>query len=259
MTDDLERLRRWEGSGAIWRVLARTTTEVEIALLRCDAGEQVDEFRSTEPALLAYVDSRDIDHDERDATPAENIRPGHDVRAPDPPMEASQAVLPSGDPVTRFARDRDDHDRARNARPRDALGRPLSPGSAGVPTTPDDINLSPQQALAEAQRLLDADRPFHAHEVLEAAWKAAPPQERELWRGLAQLAVGVTHARRGNAIGASRLLRRCADRIEPYAASAPHRVMASEIAAWTRHLAARIEKAGLGDISPNELIPTLVP
>jgi uncharacterized protein len=262
MTDDLERLRRWEDSGAIWRVLARTTTEVEIALLRCDAGEQVDGFRSTEPALLAYVDSRDIDHDERDerdATPAENMRPGDDVHAPDPPMEASQAVLPSGDPVTRFARDRDDHDRARNARPRDALGRPLSPGSAGVPTTPDDINPSPQQALAEAQRLLDADRPFHAHEVLEAAWKAAPPQERELWRGLAQLAVGVTHARRGNAIGASRLLRRCADRIEPYAPSAPHRVMASDIAAWARHLAERIEKAGLGDISPNELIPTLVP
>ena len=33
-------------------------------------------------------------------------------------------------------------------------------------------------------------RPFHAHEVLEASWKAAPPAERDLWQGLAQLAVG---------------------------------------------------------------------
>ena len=53
----------------------------------------------------------------------------------------------------------------------------------------------------EAQRLLDAGLPFHAHEVLEAAWKAAPPDERELWRGLAQLAVGLTHLQRGNGRG----------------------------------------------------------
>ena len=34
--------------------------------------------------------------------------------------------------------------------------------------------LPPLESLAEAQRLLDAGRPFHAHEVLEGTWKAAP-------------------------------------------------------------------------------------
>lgn len=76
--------------------------------------------------------------------------------------------------------------------------------------------LPPNEALDEAQRLLDADRPFHAHEVLEAVWKAAPENERELWRGLAQVAVGITHLRRGNPRGAHALLSRAADRLDEY-------------------------------------------
>jgi uncharacterized protein len=139
-------------------------------------------------------------------------------------------------------RDRDAAGRPRNARPRDGLGRPLPPGAPGVPTTPDDISLSPAETLVEAQRLLDEDFPFHAHEVLEAAWKAAPGDERELWRGLAQLAVGLTHARRGNSVGGPRLLRRAADRIEPYAVRPPHGIAVGDLAGWARELAARIEQ-----------------
>jgi len=139
-------------------------------------------------------------------------------------------------------RDRDGTGRPRNARPRDALGRPLPHGAAGVPTTPEDVTLSAAQALAEAQRLLDADRPFHAHEVLEGAWKAAPEDERELWRGLAQLAVGLTHLRRGNAAGAVRLLLRAADRIEPFADLAPHGVPVAAVATWARDLAGQVER-----------------
>jgi hypothetical protein len=45
------RLRRWEDSGATWRVLSRTPTELMIALLTCDAGEEVDRFSSADPAL----------------------------------------------------------------------------------------------------------------------------------------------------------------------------------------------------------------
>ena len=55
--------------------------------------------------------------------------------------------------------------------------------------------------------------PFHAHEVLEASWKAAPEAERELWQGLAQLAVGLTHVLRGNPTGATTLLQRARRRI----------------------------------------------
>jgi hypothetical protein len=40
--------------------------------------------------------------------------------------------------------------------------------------------------------------PFAAHEVLEARWKAGPDEERDLWQGLAQICVGLTHAARGN-------------------------------------------------------------
>ncbi|HEX9177855.1 MAG TPA: DUF309 domain-containing protein, partial [Mycobacterium sp.] len=54
---------------------------------------------------------------------------------------------------------------------------------------------------------------FSAHEVLEAAWKNSADDERMLWQGLAQLAVGLTHARRGNARGAVTLLHRGTQRI----------------------------------------------
>jgi hypothetical protein len=55
---DVGRLRRWEDAGALWRIVARTADDVEIALLTCDAGEEVDRFRSSDPALLEWVESR---------------------------------------------------------------------------------------------------------------------------------------------------------------------------------------------------------
>jgi hypothetical protein len=131
-------------------------------------------------------------------------------------------------------RDRDAAGRARNARPRDGLGRPLPHGAPGVPTMPDDLSVTPAQALAGAQRLLDEGKPFHAHEVLEAAWKAAPEGERELWRGLAQLAVGLTHAARGNPAGAQRLLDRAAARLEEFRADPPHGIDVAGLIAFTR-------------------------
>ncbi|MFF5261990.1 DUF309 domain-containing protein [Actinomadura viridis] len=103
---------------------------------------------------------------------------------------------------------------------------------------PEDLSLPPGEALEEAQRLLDADRPFHAHEVLEAAWKDAPPAERELWRGLAQIAVGVTHLRRGNGRGAQALLERAAERVQPYAADPPYGIDVTGIADEARRVAA---------------------
>jgi uncharacterized protein len=153
-------------------------------------------------------------------------------------------------------RDRDAAGRARNARPRDGLGRPLPRGLTGVPTTPEDLVLPPAEALREAERLLAAGRPFHAHEVLETAWKASHDDTRELWKGLAQLAVGVTHARRGNDVGAVRLLTRAADRIEPYATAAPHDIPVAALAAWARSLAERIER-GDGPLPEDLLAPRL--
>lgn len=109
---------------------------------------------------------------------------------------------------------------------------------------PDDLVLPPAQALLEAQRLLDAGQPFHAHEVLEGTWKAAPGPERDLWQGLAQLAVGVTHAARGNPAGAVTLLRRGAARIEPYQAQRPHGVDVGGLVAWATRLADDLQATG---------------
>jgi hypothetical protein len=108
-------------------------------------------------------------------------------------------------------RDRDEAGRARNARPRDASGRPLPRGATGVERPEDEEDLTADEAFARAQALLDRDRPFDAHDVLEGRWKAAPPEEKLLWKGLAQLAVGLTHEQRGNARGAASLLRRGAE------------------------------------------------
>ncbi|MFI9814431.1 DUF309 domain-containing protein [Saccharothrix variisporea] len=136
--------------------------------------------------------------------------------------------------MTGSPRDRDDAGRARNARPRDGLGRPLPYGAPGVERQPEGVPRTPSESLAEAQRLLDDGKPFHAHEVLEDAWKAAPEPERELWRGLAQLAVGLTHAARGNARGAQSLVDRGARNIEPYRDDPPHGVDVAGLVAWAR-------------------------
>jgi uncharacterized protein len=134
--------------------------------------------------------------------------------------------------VDAVARDRDESGRPRNARDRDALGRPLPRGARGVPNLPDDLRLGPDETLAQAQRLLDTGFPFQAHEVLEAAWKLAPAEERDLWQGLAQLAVGLTHALRGNRSGAAALLARAADRLSGYAGTEPHGVDVDGLLSW---------------------------
>ena len=102
-------------------------------------------------------------------------------------------------------------------RARDAAGRPVPPGSPdAVPPVPEEP-LPPDEALALARQLLEQGRPFFAHDVLEARWKAAPPQERDLWQGLAQVCVGLTHLQRGNPVGGQRLLLRGAGRLTEYA------------------------------------------
>jgi hypothetical protein len=150
-------------------------------------------------------------------------------------------------------RDRDTEGRARNARPRDALGRPLPYGAVGEERAPEGVVRPPDRALAEAQGLLDAGRPFHAHEVLEDAWKSAPDSERQLWRGLAQLAVGLTHAARGNSRGAATLLERGAGNIAPYATAPPHGIDVAALTAWARGSASAAAAGGGLDVRPPRL------
>lgn len=135
-------------------------------------------------------------------------------------------------------RDRDAAGRPRNARPRDALGRPLDRDAAGAEPVEEQPALPPREALLEATRLIALGRPFEAHEVLEAAWKATDGADREFWRGLAQLAVGVTHAARGNDEGRRALLLRASGNLSRYAANPPYGVDVNGLAAWAKAAAA---------------------
>lgn len=144
------------------------------------------------------------------------------------------------------ARDRDGEGRARNARPRDGLGRPLPYDAQGVERQPEGVVRTPGETVAQAQLLLDAGMPFHAHEVFEDAWKSGPDAEAPLWRALAQLAVGLTHAARGNAVGGARLLRRGAEALAlaglaGAGAGPPYGMDVPGLVRWARELAARVE------------------
>lgn len=106
-------------------------------------------------------------------------------------------------------RDRDKLGRPHNARPRDALGRPMARDSISGPTEEVDYSqLTTTAALELAQDLLDRARPFEAHDVFEAMWERTLAPQRTLWQGLAQLSVAITHLLRGNVTGGDRLLRR---------------------------------------------------
>jgi uncharacterized protein len=134
---------------------------------------------------------------------------------------------------------------------------------------PDDLVIGGAEAAVLADQLLRDGRPFHAHEVLEAAWKSGPADERDLWQGLAQIAVGLTHAKRGNARGAVALLHRGAERVRAAqdqagsqpTAERPASPFGMNIAAFlaaSDDLAARIERDGLDGIPLADLSPGLL-
>jgi uncharacterized protein len=152
-------------------------------------------------------------------------------------------------------RDRDESGRPRNTRPRDALGRPLRQGSHGVPRIPDDLELTPADTLAYAQRLLDRGLAFNAHEVLEAAWKNGPSDEKSLWQSLAQLLVGITHVQRGNVSGAIAVLGRAAAGLADVDRPAPHGVDVDGLLGIAGTL---IDDLAAGaEITPGRLCPRL--
>lgn len=140
-------------------------------------------------------------------------------------------------------RDRDAEGRARNARPRDALGRPLPYGSPDVARAPEGVVREPAETLDQAQGFLERGLPFHAHEVFEDAWKSSVGVERGLWKGLAQLAVGLTHLARGNARGARTLLDRGRTAIAPFD-PAPYGIDAPSIIGWATALIDELQSPG---------------
>ncbi len=112
------------------------------------------------------------------------------------------------------------------------------------------------ETLSYAQELLDRGLAFNAHEVLEAAWKNGPTDERMLWQGLAQLAVGITHVQRGNAKGAMSLLRNASTRLSHDDRPVPYGV---DVVGLVDFADALIDDLQAGvDITPERLRPRLI-
>ncbi|MCA1831708.1 MAG: DUF309 domain-containing protein [Actinomycetota bacterium] len=140
-------------------------------------------------------------------------------------------------------RDRDPLGRAKNARPRDALGRPLPRGA--TPELPaEEPEPDPATALDRGIAHFNAGEYFQAHEVWEEGWHPAEESERDFWQGVIQVAVGLTHRQRGNPRGAVTLLERGARRLRKYG-DTHNGVRTAEIAQFAEDAARTIEAEGL--------------
>jgi predicted metal-dependent hydrolase len=67
--------------------------------------------------------------------------------------------------------------------------------------------------------LIRAGEFFAAHEELELAWRASPPDERDFFQGLVHVAVAWYQAGRGRPVGCGRQLEKAARRLAPFAPS----------------------------------------
>jgi len=134
-------------------------------------------------------------------------------------------------------------------RPRDRLGRPLPWGTASDLHLEDFDALSLEENHELARAHARAGRWFPAHEAWETAWKQArDTEEAELFKGLSQMGAGYVHLLRGNAHGASTLLRRAASRIERYEDG----TRGVETTALTARLLKDAEAVDRGDLAPGE-------
>ena len=75
---------------------------------------------------------------------------------------------------------------------------------------------------AEADRLFRSGaalfngvRYWHAHEVWETLWRAAPDEERDFYQGLIQVAAGLLHLQRRNMRGARNKLDEGLEKLRP--------------------------------------------
>src|SRR3954453_3128858 len=60
---------------------------------------------------------------------------------------------------------------------------------------------------------------FEAHEELEEAWRAAPPEERDFYQGLVHVTVAWYQAGRGRPVATGRQLEKAARRLAAFAPS----------------------------------------
>ena len=68
----VEKLRRWQLSGGLWRVMSRTSSGLTVALLACDADEEVDTLTCEDAEVLDYIGGLSTSED----SPREPVGPG---------------------------------------------------------------------------------------------------------------------------------------------------------------------------------------
>ena len=137
--------------------------------------------------------------------------------------------------------------RQKPERPRDELGRPLPWGAETRLRLPNFDAMSTEENDRAARQFLVDRNFFGAHEAWETAWKQSKGTgDEELYKGLSQLGAGYVHLLRGNAHGATTLLRRAASRVGRY----PTGTLGIETAA----LAARLEDDARG-VETGQIVP----
>ncbi len=92
---------------------------------------------------------------------------------------------------------------------------------------------------------------FLAHEELETAWRAAPPEERDFLQGLVHVAVAWYQAGRGNRHGCTRQLEKAVRRLGPYAPD--HRGV--DVAGLLAQVAAASVRAQQGELCLDPVQP----
>jgi uncharacterized protein len=83
--------------------------------------------------------------------------------------------------------------------------------------TTDFNSLSADELFETGIRMFNDEEFFACHEVLEALWNRQSEPEKQFTQGIIQIAVGLYHARRGNLVGANKLIPRGLERIRPFA------------------------------------------
>lgn len=156
------------------------------------------------------------------------------------PVARDEAIGKTGSPSER---------RNKPERPRDKLGRPLPWDEEGELELEDFDALSLEENHELARGHARAGRWFPAHEAWETAWKQARgTDEAELFKGLSQMGAGYVHLLRGNAHGASTLLRRAARRIGDY----PEGTRGVPTARLAARLSADADAVDAGRLLPGE-------
>jgi uncharacterized protein len=108
-----------------------------------------------------------------------------------------------------------------------------------------------EEAFKRGIEAIRAGEYFAAHEELEEAWRAAPPEERDFFQGLVHVAVSWYQAGRSRPVATASQLEKAARRLGPFAPA--HRgVDVADVLAQVEAARERVAQGSL-DLDPPRL------